>query len=234
MRLLSPQSCTSAYTGFNSRTPGGVRRVVDCRHPSGCRVSIHAPREGCDSSEERRAVRRRSFNSRTPGGVRRRRGAKGRGCHDVSIHAPREGCDRILLYHICERLRFNSRTPGGVRRPMRDRRYIVQDVSIHAPREGCDLQLNLSHIDSLISFNSRTPGGVRPLIVIIYCKRTEFQFTHPGRGATKMGLLVWVSSLVSIHAPREGCDLFQPTSYSSAKRFNSRTPGGVRLVSTSI
>ena len=34
----------------------------------------------------------------------------------------------------------------------------------------------------------------------------EFQFTHPGRGATESKKL-WSSVLrVSIHAPREGCD----------------------------
>ena len=41
-------------------------------------VSIHAPREGCDDTDD---LRRRSF--------------------DVSIHAPREGCDD------CNELRTN-------------------------------------------------------------------------------------------------------------------------------
>ena len=80
---------------------------------------------------------------------------------------------------------------------------------------------------------------------------STFQFTHPGRGATFSGdacrrrydvsihapregcdilrLLhkgvVWE---VSIHAPREGCDSTLAVTYSSLGRFNSRTPGGVR------
>ena len=33
-----------------------------------------------------------------------------------------------------------------------------------------------------------------------------FQFTHPGRGATTLRPLTRTSSSVSIHAPREGCD----------------------------
>ena len=34
-----------------------------------------------------------------------------------------------------------------------------------------------------------------------------FQFTHPGRGATKKKLMdLLQNSEVSIHAPREGCD----------------------------
>ena len=34
----------------------------------------------------------------------------------------------------------------------------------------------------------------------------EFQFTHPGRGATNVSAEVEHHSRVSIHAPREGCD----------------------------
>ena len=56
---------------------------------------------------------------------------------------------------------FNSRTPGGVRRRTQPHIDIEVRVSIHAPREGCDLR------------------GIRPSEM-----RREFQFTHPGRGAT--------------------------------------------------
>ena len=34
-----------------------------------------------------------------------------------------------------------------------------------------------------------------------------FQFTHPVWGATKNGMSCPISKLVSIHAPRVGCDL---------------------------
>ena len=34
-----------------------------------------------------------------------------------------------------------------------------------------------------------------------------FQFTHPGRGATLLISLVGLLGAVSIHAPREGCDV---------------------------
>ena len=33
-----------------------------------------------------------------------------------------------------------------------------------------------------------------------------FQFTHPGRGATRLRRFVVLTAIVSIHAPREGCD----------------------------
>ena len=34
----------------------------------------------------------------------------------------------------------------------------------------------------------------------------EFQFTHPGRGATLNDYKRGLNVMVSIHAPREGCD----------------------------
>ena len=37
--------------------------------------------------------------------------------------------------------------------------------------------------------------------------RLTFQFTHPGRGATLLMLILMLLRLVSIHAPREGCDI---------------------------
>ncbi len=78
-------------------------------------------------------------------------------------------------------------------------------VSIHAPREGCDLLTKLI-----------TPAKI------------EFQFTHPGRGATLPRLEDDASNTVSIHAPREGCDSSVASWASPSKSFNSRTPGGVR------
>ena len=35
---------------------------------------------------------------------------------------------------------------------------------------------------------------------------SQFQFTHPGRGATETFTLRYAVCGVSIHAPREGCD----------------------------
>ena len=56
-------------------------------------------------------------------------------------------------------------------------------VSIHAPREGCDARVLSSEVSN-----------------------AEFQFTHPGRGATIYPRLLLLRRL----------------------SFNSRTPGGVR------
>ncbi len=124
-------------------------------------------------------------------------------------------------------------------------------VSIHAPREGCDSQAAISSKRSQC-FNSRTPGGVRRTRGEVFAKTVEFQFTHPGRGATAESANLLPGRKVSIHAPREGCDeddqadkvlplRFQFTHPGRGATipivrcwivpdgFNSRTPGGVRL-----
>ena len=147
-----------------------------------------------------------SFNSRTPGGVRR--------------------CRRSVVRRRC--YCFNSRTPGGVR----------QVGGRGAQTQG--------------SFNSRTPGGVRPAVWLRVSSSRVFQFTHPGRGATLSTLKLSVGEMfqfthpgrgatwrsravdalyrVSIHAPREGCDILVAVVLKVEVGFNSRTPGGVRLL----
>ena len=82
----------------------------------------------------------------------------------------------------------------------------------------------------MLSFNSRTPGGVRPPQQGRKAFHQEFQFTHPGRGATQPRDRASQGSEVSIHAPREGCDIPKMALKLRLFRFNSRTPGGVRLM----
>ena len=225
-------TCTFVHRGsinerFNSRTPGGVRRVEHCyilriidrfnsRTPGGVRrviriaiklvrlVSIHAPREGCDASAFECPSNGICFNSRTPGGVRPCAGTP-----QGSV-----GC-------------FNSRTPGGVRLPRgADPAPKAKFQFTHPGRGATALLHPLSQ--SHLRFNSRTPGGVRHTDAD--CKNPEvlFQFTHPGRGATYSVTQIAYRAHVSIHAPREGCDSYYR--YASPGRccFNSRTPGGVR------
>ena len=61
-------------------------------------------------------------------------------------------------------------------------------------------------------FNSRTPGGVR-----LCCSTPK---DHP--------------LVVSIHAPREGCDYSRVCLRFSQGCFNSRTPGGVRPIAVIV
>ena len=151
-------SCLSPIgVSFNSRTPGGVRqnsvkissmsKKFQFTHPgrgatlraSGVllltRVSIHAPREGCDSIYPRLLRLRRQ----------------------VSIHAPREGCDEVAPQRCLHLLRFNSRTPGGVRLTGVVPSELFGTVSIHAPREGCDCESDYPPL-GLFPFQFTHPG----------------------------------------------------------------------------
>ena len=123
---------------------------------------------------------------------------------------------------------FNPRTPCGVRRHVR----------------GCG-PVTWSY------FNPRTPCGVRPYFINMGHAGDIFQSTHPVWGATVQGLAeafrgilfqsthpVWgatssgppplVLHVISIHAPRVGCDRRRLTPRASSGNFNPRTPCGVR------
>ena len=79
---------------FNPRTPGGVRLDQHLRVATQLHVSIHAPREGCDTdlvdllddSEVSIHAPREGCDSSSAGIASFR---------SVSIHAPREGCDCV-------------------------------------------------------------------------------------------------------------------------------------------
>ena len=59
---------------------------------------------------------------------------------------------------------------------------------------------------SLASFQFTHPGRGATAHIGRGEVSIEFQFTHPGRGATLIEALRRAYRLVSIHAPREGCD----------------------------
>ena len=88
-----PGCCGHLHKQFQFTHPGrGATHSRLCRiHPP--HVSIHAPREGCDTPTLSSSTSSSSFNSRTPGGVRLKIGNS--------------------LLHLS--ISFNSRTPGGVR-----------------------------------------------------------------------------------------------------------------------
>ena len=80
------------------------------------------------------------------------------------------------------------------------------------------------------SFNSRTPGGVRLNLKYTSHATDSFNSRTPG-GVRHNGYSNSDDPKdVSIHAPREGCDVKVRRSSSTASSFNSRTPGGVRQI----
>ena len=56
----------------------------------------------------------------------------------------------------------------------------------------------------------------------------SFQSTHPARGATVLIARPGIHPLISIHAPREGCDRRSGRRFPCRRNFNPRTPRGVR------
>ena len=82
-------------------------------------------------------------------------------------------------------------------------------MSIHAPREGCDWRQPVA-FSVRSDFNPRTPRGVRRSGLTRWAISQVFQSTHPARGATVLALLrEGRPVLISIHAPREGCDFME-------------------------
>ena len=58
-----------------------------------------------------------------------------------------------------------------------------------------------------VKFQFTHPGrGATRSRTLAMASFTEFQFTHPGRGATNEESANDSAIVVSIHAPREGCD----------------------------
>ena len=129
--------------------------------------------------------------------------------HQVSIHAPREGCDSALKTNDYDTRSFNSRTPGGVR-----------------------LDTNSHSMGIIACFNSRTPGGVRQYLFEMTIHQGTFQFTHPGRGATRADGLIPDEVKFQFTHPGRGATRAQPLNTAAFVSFNSRTPGGVRPKAT--
>ena len=147
-------------SGFNSRTPCGVRRS-----------SIWIP------------MRTTSFNSRTPCGVRQKITIGGNIGIMFQFTHPVWGATTTCVQSAIEGISFNSRTPCGVRRLyfLFFRPYFLPFQFTH-PVWGATYCINLHR--SARGFNSRTPCGVRP----------------------KMHNDIIERRMVSIHAPRVGCD----------------------------
>ena len=146
---------------FNPRTPRGVRPRASSMSPVRLTISIHAPREGCDSH----IIQTTSgvfgdFNPRTPRGVRPGPPPGRTGGGDFNPRTPRgvrptTSCPRKTAR------RFQSTHPARGATTQYSRLYPFSPrISIHAPREGCD-SLRMWYWMAMLYFNPRTPRGVR-------------------------------------------------------------------------
>ena len=97
-------------------------------------------------------------------------------------------------------------------------------ISIHAPREGCDPPARTT-VPVFHVFQSTHPvRGATHVHSVGVATCEIFQSTHPVRGATTFCHSLSPCGYISIHAPREGCDV-SPMAYSTAsERFQSTHP----------
>ena len=208
---------------FNPRTPCGVRRFQRKHAARDVAISIHAPRVGCDWARRRSMSALMNFNPRTPCGVRRKGDSKRDSPGIISIHAPRVGCDlrRTLIVHL-----------GG--------------ISIHAPRVGCDNGSCTVNFCVMLFQSTHPVWGATRFPRALGATKNQFQSTHPVWGATILGRLlglahifqsthpVWGATrqlyhqfpccVISIHAPRVGCDTDIAVSYDLTEQFQSTHP----------
>ena len=185
-------------------------------------ISIHAPLAGCDVHAARGTGPCGHFNPRTPCGVRRTgymvtterrafqsthplRGAtlpvrRPRAPVQISIHAPLAGCDPWALAPERPNRHFNPRTPCGVRH---EREFQAGGA--------------------VFNFNPRTPCGVRRRVRMMGVRQTQFQSTHPLRGATWLAMNPRNFGRISIHAPLAGCDYIL-TNFNTTIEISIHTP----------
>ena len=83
----------------------------------------------------------------------------------------------------------------------------AHDISIHAPREGCDTGGIWRPAISCLFQSTHPVRGATGKDAEQHFKDYVFQSTHPVRGATRPAAPILRAGLISIHAPREGCDL---------------------------
>ena len=194
----------SSHTGFQSTHP--VWGATRLRRSVGLDDRNFNPRTPCGVRPitARIFFHNRNFNPRTPCGVRPSHNELIHLVVQISIHAPRVGCDSHGLVPMPRCSDFNPRTPCGVRLRGRNSPVLVRN------------------------FNPRTPCGVRPFIANEVLSLVEFQSTHPVWGATACVGHKLTGGMISIHAPRVGCDWYACNQNWGGDYFNPRTPCGVR------
>ena len=147
---------------FQFTHPARVRLRKRADRTQGVRVSIHAPRTGCDHREDYDSYRRAGFNSRTPHGVRQvAKILKDRNVWFQFTHPARGATNCFFIIT-----------------------FIAITFQFTHPARGATHDRGLQPL-LLRGFNSRTPHGVRPTSTDQTSHSSSFQFTHPARGATR-------------------------------------------------
>ena len=224
-----PSGLYRFFGSFQSTHPSRGATLLHLSDGNSDAVSIHAPLAGCDDWIMRRIKEVAGFQSTHPS-----RGAtrpidpfpwtlrfqsthpsRGAICTImdhyppvlVSIHAPLAGCDPRCLCPQPSSFCFNPRTPRGVR--------LFSGRSFLPSRR----------------FNPRTPRGVRRRGAGNEPQYRGVSIHAPLAGCDLSSRYAGCGGLVSIHAPLAGCDDAPSKRTRCTRRFNPRTPRGVRLSS---
>ena len=111
-----------------------------------------------------------------------------------------------------------------MRQPNEHERGNIMSISIHAPREGCDWAAGWI-LPTQSPFQSTHPvRGATGSHFLNLGGRGKFQSTHPVRGATILRILWPMPLKISIHAPREGCDVIVHKFSPASLAFQSTHP----------
>ena len=169
-------------------------------------ISIHASREGSDSSDSAASRRGRDFNPRFPRGKRHPARSVPGLRRPISIHASREGSDLSKHEILNVFLDFNPRFPRGKRlstKGVHAKMSIFQStlpagdatpkatdstfyvwISIHASRGGSDVSLSSTFFKFLCISIHASRGGSDPMLGLITERGEKFQSTLPAGEAT--------------------------------------------------
>ena len=123
----------------------------------------------------------------------------------ISIHAPRMGSDSAGRWVDITTIPFQSTLPGwGATRSWNTQTRNIS-ISIHAPRMGSDVS-PIACKPPISNFNPRSPDGERQYDSNGVSRKSLFQSTLPGWGATDHLESKCQEPEISIHAPRMGSD----------------------------
>ena len=153
--------CNHRAVNFYPRSPRGERPP-----PKGVKVaprliSIHAPREGSDASQQGQRGRPQHFYPRSPRGERLKPPRYFDRKEDISIHAPREGSDPCNgRAGVLGNISIHAPREGSDPTPPGERQSAC--ISIHAPREGSDICWTCRVSSMKRHFYPRSPRGERP------------------------------------------------------------------------
>ena len=198
------RDCTDK-DGFQSTPPARGATIRVALYIRVSSISIHAPREGGDVDDIHLALD-----------------------IGISIHAPREGGDAASSSPLRAGTKFQSTPParGATITPKEEQQH-EKNFNPRPPRGGRPTRPQRPPTGPY--FNPRPPRGGRREAVSMSSKVTSFQSTPPARGATSwMRVRASVSSIISIHAPREGGDDGLPKLRQVPGHFNPRPPRGGR------